>query len=65
MAECYQYVKRAGCVNAVISETLMREYQVLPMRTHPTMTTSSCSGFVLTCVRACVYVCVGVWSLMM
>ena len=34
-------------VNATLAETWSREYQVLPGRTHPHMTTSAASGYVL------------------
>jgi len=34
-----------------ISETLMRDYQVLPLRTHPEMKTSATSGFILSGIK--------------
>jgi hypothetical protein len=34
-----------------IHETITREYQVLPLRTHPTMSNKGYSGFVLTAIK--------------
>jgi len=49
LAACHTSLKTeyAG-VNLKLSETWLREYQVLPMRTHPTMQMNGNSGFILT-----------------
>jgi tRNA (adenine-N(1)-)-methyltransferase non-catalytic subunit len=41
-------IKGDECADMCISETWMREYQVLPGRTHPNMHMTSASGFLLT-----------------
>lgn len=38
----------AAAVQLQLSETWMREYQVLPQRTHPLMTMSGTGGYLLT-----------------
>lgn len=52
LAELFAGLKRSGqWVNITMSESFMRKYQVLPMRTHPYMNMYSNSGFVLTATR--------------
>ncbi|KAG5457514.1 MAG: hypothetical protein BJ554DRAFT_2445 [Olpidium bornovanus] len=38
-------------LNTVLSESFLREYQVLPGRTHPTMNTSGTGGYILSALR--------------
>jgi len=40
-------------INLRLSDTWMREYQVLPNRTHPNMTMSQSGGFILTGIKLC------------
>eukprot|EP01112_Ceratiomyxa_fruticulosa_P020492 TRINITY_DN698_c0_g3_i2.p1 TRINITY_DN698_c0_g3~~TRINITY_DN698_c0_g3_i2.p1 ORF type:complete len:495 (-),score=118.58 TRINITY_DN698_c0_g3_i2:42-1526(-) len=42
---------RGKAVNTNLSEIWFREYQVLPLRTHPTMSMDGSSGFILTGTR--------------
>jgi tRNA (adenine-N(1)-)-methyltransferase non-catalytic subunit len=52
LVQCFREVqKRQLACKLQLSETWTREFQVLPGRTHPAMTTSSSSGFVLTGVK--------------
>ncbi|XP_033115871.1 tRNA (adenine(58)-N(1))-methyltransferase non-catalytic subunit TRM6-like [Anneissia japonica] len=49
LVECYTKLrKHGGVVNISITETWLREYQVLPDRTHPMMTMNASGGFLLT-----------------
>jgi len=49
LAACHASLKTENAgVNLKLSETWLREYQVLPMRTHPTMQMNGNSGFILT-----------------
>ena len=41
------------CINLRLSDTWMREYQVLPGRTHPNMNMSGNGGFILTGIKLC------------
>lgn len=45
--------KRKVAVNLRLTDAWMREYQVLPGRTHPAMTMSQSGGFLLTGVKVC------------
>ncbi|XP_010934213.1 uncharacterized protein [Elaeis guineensis] len=40
-------------INLQISEPWLREYQVLPSRTHPMMQMSACGGYILSGIRIC------------
>ena len=52
LAELFAGLKRSGqWVNISLTETFMRKYQVLPMRTHPYMNMYNNSGYVLTATR--------------
>ncbi|EFC46435.1 predicted protein, partial [Naegleria gruberi] len=52
LEECHNKLKDdKSAVLVQLTETWMREYQVLPKRTHPMMTTSSASGFVLSGIK--------------
>jgi tRNA (adenine58-N1)-methyltransferase non-catalytic subunit len=42
---------KEDCVMMRISETWMREYQVLPLRTHPQMKTSATGGYILNGIK--------------
>jgi len=47
LVELEQTLDMNTAVNVKIEELWTREYQVLPLRTHPHMTTDGKSGFVL------------------
>ncbi|KAG2378292.1 hypothetical protein C9374_008435 [Naegleria lovaniensis] len=52
LEECHNKLKEdRAAVLVQLTETWMREYQVLPKRTHPMMTTSSSSGYVLSGIK--------------
>jgi singapore isolate B (sub-type 7) whole genome shotgun sequence assembly, scaffold_5 len=52
LAELFAGLKRSGqWINITMSESFMRKYQVLPMRTHPYMNMYNNSGFVLCATR--------------
>lgn len=38
-------------IDTKIHETILREYQVLPKRTHPMMNNKGYSNYVLTCIK--------------
>merc|ERR1712183_277052 len=40
-------------INLRLSDTWMREYQVLPGRTHPSMNMTQSGGFILTGIKLC------------
>ena len=44
-------IREEAAMNLHISESWMREHQVLPSRTHPLMQMSGCSGFLLSGTR--------------
>ncbi|XP_061172819.1 tRNA (adenine(58)-N(1))-methyltransferase non-catalytic subunit TRM6-like [Saccostrea echinata] len=47
--DAYAYLREMGClVNYRVSETWLREYQILPMRTHPVIQMSAGGGYLLT-----------------
>ena len=48
---CNKLKEDKSAVLVQLTETWMREYQVLPRRTHPMMTTSSSSGYVLSGIK--------------
>ncbi|XP_071962025.1 tRNA (adenine(58)-N(1))-methyltransferase non-catalytic subunit TRM6-like [Antedon mediterranea] len=49
LVECYTKLReRGGILNIRITETWLREYQVLPNRTHPMMMMSASGGYLLT-----------------
>eukprot|EP01080_Neovahlkampfia_damariscottae_P005841 gene5841-9664_t len=50
LTSCYEELEK-DCVMLRISETLMRDYQVLPMRTHPEMKTSATGGYILSGIK--------------
>lgn len=51
---CFQELHRQKiAINLRLSDTWMREYQVLPNRTHPHMTMSQNGGFILTGIKLC------------
>ncbi|GAB1609794.1 tRNA (adenine(58)-N(1))-methyltransferase non-catalytic subunit TRM6-like [Argonauta hians] len=48
LLECYAQLREVGgLVNFRLTETWLREYQVLPMRTHPLVNMSGTGGYVL------------------
>ena len=54
LTECFQELKkRKLAINIRLSDTWMREYQVLPGRTHPSMNMSQSGGFILTGIKLC------------
>jgi len=54
LIECFREVQKQGlAINLRLMDTWMREYQVLPGRTHPAMNMSQCGGFLLTGCKLC------------
>ncbi|CAJ1969096.1 unnamed protein product [Cylindrotheca closterium] len=54
LAECFRELQEQRlAINLRLSDTWMREYQVLPGRTHPSMNMSQSGGFVLTGIKLC------------
>ncbi|GAM24157.1 hypothetical protein SAMD00019534_073320 [Acytostelium subglobosum LB1] len=52
LIECYQFLNKGPlALNLAISEIWMREQQVLPKRTHPTMNMDGSSGYLLSCIK--------------
>ena len=48
LAECHMALQQSKqAVNLTLAESWWREYQVLPARTHPTMSTSGTGGYIL------------------
>jgi tRNA (adenine-N(1)-)-methyltransferase non-catalytic subunit len=54
LAQCFRELQKQGlAINIRLSDTWMREYQVLPGRTHPSMSMSQSGGFILTGIKLC------------
>lgn len=54
LMQCFQELQRQKlAINLRLSDTWMREYQVLPNRTHPQMTMSQNGGFILSGIKLC------------
>jgi tRNA (adenine-N(1)-)-methyltransferase non-catalytic subunit len=54
LAACFRELQKQGlAINIRLSDTWMREYQVLPGRTHPSMTMSQSGGYLLTGIKIC------------
>ena len=54
LLECFQELQNQKlAINLRLSDTWLREYQVLPNRTHPNMNMSQNGGFILTGVKLC------------
>lgn len=54
LTECFlQLQKQQLAINLRLSDTWMREYQVLPGRTHPSMNMTQSGGFILTGIKLC------------
>ncbi len=54
LVECFRELQKQGlAINIRLMDTWMREYQVLPGRTHPAMSMSQCGGFLLTGIKLC------------
>lgn len=54
LVECFRELqKQSLAINIRLMDTWMREYQVLPGRTHPAMNMSQCGGFLLTGIKLC------------
>jgi tRNA (adenine-N(1)-)-methyltransferase non-catalytic subunit len=54
LVECFRELQKQGlAINLRLMDTWMREYQVLPGRTHPNMNMSQCGGFLLTGIKLC------------
>ncbi|ORX84626.1 Gcd10p-domain-containing protein [Basidiobolus meristosporus CBS 931.73] len=52
LVNTYNYMKKSmECLNPQITESWLREYQVLPGRTHPTMNTSGSGGYLLNAIK--------------
>jgi hypothetical protein len=54
LSECFRELQRQQlAINLRLSDTWMREYQVLPGRTHPSMSMTQSGGFILTGIKLC------------
>eukprot|EP00551_Chaetoceros_affinis_P008002 CAMPEP_0203680010 /NCGR_PEP_ID=MMETSP0090-20130426/37794_1 /ASSEMBLY_ACC=CAM_ASM_001088 /TAXON_ID=426623 /ORGANISM="Chaetoceros affinis, Strain CCMP159" /LENGTH=528 /DNA_ID=CAMNT_0050547891 /DNA_START=31 /DNA_END=1617 /DNA_ORIENTATION=+ len=54
LIECFREIQKLGlAINLRLTDTWMREYQILPNRTHPNMNMSQNGGFILTGVKLC------------
>lgn len=54
LLECFEMLQKEKlAINIRLSDTWLREYQVLPNRTHPNMNMSQNGGFILTGVKLC------------
>ena len=54
LSECFRELQRQKLAkNIRLSDTWMREYQVLPGRTHPAMNMYQSGGFILTGIKLC------------
>ena len=54
LLECFRELQdKKLAINLRLSDTWMREYQVLPGRTHPNMHMSQNGGFILTGIKLC------------
>jgi hypothetical protein len=54
LAQSFRELQKQGlAINIRLSDTWMREYQVLPGRTHPSMNMSQNGGFILTGIKLC------------
>lgn len=54
LVECFREIqKQSLAINLRLSDTWMREYQILPGRTHPNMSMSQSGGFILTGIKLC------------
>lgn len=54
LSECFRELQKQGlAINIRLSDTWMREYQVLPGRTHPSMNMSQSGGYILTGIKLC------------
>ena len=53
-AECFRELqKQSLAINMRLTDTWLREYQILPGRTHPNMNMSQNGGFLLTGIKLC------------
>ncbi|WAR18639.1 TRM6-like protein [Mya arenaria] len=54
LQDCYVYLREhKGLVNYRLTETWLREYQVLPSRTHPVIQMSGTGGYLLSATTIC------------
>ncbi|CAL4066429.1 unnamed protein product [Meganyctiphanes norvegica] len=53
LVDAYMTIKNAGGSNLKLSETWLRQYQVLPHRTHPEVNMSGGGGYLLCGVKVC------------
>lgn len=54
LADCFQQLqKQQLAINLRLSDTWMREFQVLPGRTHPSMNMTQSGGYILTGMKLC------------
>ncbi|KAJ2003480.1 tRNA (adenine(58)-N(1))-methyltransferase non-catalytic subunit trm6 [Coemansia thaxteri] len=52
LLEAFDWLRKSqSFLNVQLTESWLREYQVLPGRTHPTMTTSGGGGFILSAIH--------------
>ena len=54
LVQCFREIQNQGlAINLRLTDTWMREYQILPNRTHPNMNMSQNGGFILTGLKLC------------
>ena len=54
LVECFRELQKQDlAINLRLTDTWLREYQVLPGRTHPNMTMSQSGGFLLSGIKLC------------
>lgn len=54
LVECFKTLQdKKLAINIRLCDTWMREYQILPGRTHPNMNMSQNGGFILTGIKLC------------
>jgi tRNA (adenine58-N1)-methyltransferase non-catalytic subunit len=51
--ECYKFLKaNSKAIHLELSDSWLRDYQILPERTHPKMMMDCCGGYLLTGITA-------------
>lgn len=54
LVECFRELQKQNlAINLRLSDTWLREYQILPGRTHPNMNMSQCGGYLLSGIKLC------------
>lgn len=52
--DCFRELQKQNlAINLRLSDTWLREYQILPGRTHPNMNMSQCGGYLLSGIKLC------------